>query len=420
MTTTRSETTDSTAAAVLSGLRGHQADRDAAEIRILQTTIEWAILHEVEADQDAAHHGYFGDRPIPLAGVGAPMVAEFAAMEYAAARGMSTDAGNTYLGRALELRYRLPRLWERVINGRLSVWRAGRIADRTMTRPMAGAAQVDRDLATVAHSCSWAQLDRTVEAAMVRFDPEAAEAKRREAAERRHVDVHADEVSFDGTVHIDAEVDLADALDLEEALRAGAKQQADLGSTESLDVRRAKALGDMARRQLAFGFDTEEPGRGVDLVVHISEDALTGAETVGRCGNTRSPVSAEQVREWCGNPNTKVTVKPVVDLAEHIHVEAYEVPDRLKEQNALVDVHCVFPFCTEPAMRCDTDHVIRHPDGTTSSGNTAPLCRRHHRAKTHSAWDYTVLARGTYLWTTPNGIKLIRDHRGTHPFPGEP
>ncbi len=209
-------------------------------------------------------------------------------------------------------------------------------------------------------------------------------------------------------------MNLADALDLEVALRAGAKQQADLGSTESLDVRRAKALGDLARRQLAFGFDTEEPGRGVDLVVHISEDALTGTETVGRCGNTRSPISVEQVREWCGNPNTQVTVKPVVDLNDHIHVEAYETPDRLKEANSLVDVHCVFPSCGKPARRCDTDHVVPYPRGQTSSTNTAPLCRRHHRAKTHSAWDYTVLDRGTYLWTTPNGLQLIRDHRGTH------
>ena len=114
-------------------------------------------------------------------------------------------------------------------------------------------------------------------------------------------------------------------------------------------------------------------------------------------------------------------MKPVVDLADHIHVEAYEAPDRLKDQNALVDVHCVFPYCTKPAMRCDTDHVVPHAEGgPTSSDNTAPLCRRHHRAKTHSAWDYSVLDRGTYLWTTPNGLKLIRDHRGTSSLPGEP
>lgn len=116
-----------------------------------------------------------------------------------------------------------------------------------------------------------------------------------------------------------------------------------------------------------------------------------------------------------------MTIKPVVHLADHTHVEAYEVPDRLKEQNSLVDVHCVFPYCTRPAERCDTDRTIAHAEGgATCSCNTAPLCRRHHRAKTHSAWDYLTLDRGTYLWISPNGFHLIRDHRGTTSPAGEP
>ena len=206
-------------------------------------------------------------------------------------------------------------------------------------------------------------------------------------------------MSFDGTVRVDAEVDLADALDLEEALRAGARQQADLGSTESLDVRRSIALGDLARRQLAFGFDSDQPndpGRGVDLVVHISEDALTGADPVGRCGNTRSPVSVEQIRDWCGNPDATINLKPVVDLNDHIHVEAYEAPDRLKEQNALVDVHCVFPNCTKPAARCDCDHNI-------------PLRRRRH--------DVFVQHRAVVPTTPPREDPLrvgLRDSRPRH------
>ena len=420
MTTTATDTGSAATAESLAVLRAVKSDRDAADVAMARATIDWAVLNEVDPDDCYANYGEsIGDRGLPVAGVGAPLVSEFAAMEYAAVLGMSSDAGKAYLGRTLELRYRLPKLWGRVMARKLSVWRAGRIADQTMSLPMAGAAHVDQQLAPVAHSCSWAQLDRTVEAAMVRFDPEAAEAKRREAAEKRHVDVHVDQAPFDGTVRIDAEVDLADALDLEDALRAGAKQQADLGSTGSLDVRRSIALGDLARRQLAFGFDSTEPGRAVELVVHVSEDALTGTETVGRCGNTRSPISVEQIKAWCAGAN--VTVKPVIDLAGHIHVEAYEAPDRLKEANTLVDVHCVFPHCTQPAKRCDTDHVEPYADGgTTSSNNTAPLCRRHHRAKTHSAWDYSVLDRGTYLWTTPTGLRLIRDHTGTRTFPGEP
>ena len=61
------------------------------------------------------------------------------------------------------------------------------------------------------------------------------------------------------------------------------------------------------------------------------------------------------------------------------------------------------------------------------SCNTAPLCRRHHRAKTHAGWTYTALERGTYVWTSPHGYQYLRDHHGTldvsrdrHPHPPDP
>ena len=41
--------------------------------------------------------------------------------------------------------------------------------------------------------------------------------------------------------------------------------------------------------------------------------------------------------------------------------------------------------------------------GPTASDNLAPLCRRHHRLKTHGGWRYTQVERGTYLWTSPLG-----------------
>ena len=66
-------------------------------------------------------------------------------------------------------------------------------------------------------------------------------------------------------------------------------------------------------------------------------------------------------------------MKPVIDLNEHIHVEGYEVPDRLREQTAVRDHTCVFPWCTRSARKMDADHVIPHAEGgTTSSDNIAP------------------------------------------------
>ena len=113
----------------------------------------------------------FGDRALPIAGPGAPLVSEFALMEYAAALGLSTDSGKAYVGKTLELRYRLPRLWEQVVTGRVPVWRAMRVAEHTLCLPMAAAAEVDRALAPAAGTCSWAQIGRLVEEALARHDP---------------------------------------------------------------------------------------------------------------------------------------------------------------------------------------------------------------------------------------------------------
>ena len=59
-------------------------------------------------------------------------MAEFSIAEFAAAVGLSTEAGKRYVGHALELRYRLPRLWTRVTSGDLPAWKARRVAEQTI------------------------------------------------------------------------------------------------------------------------------------------------------------------------------------------------------------------------------------------------------------------------------------------------
>ena len=342
-------------------------------------------------------------------------------MEYAATLAMSTDAGKAYVGKALELRHRLPRLWEHTVAGRLPVWRALRVAEHTCCLPAAAAAEVDRALAPVAGSCSWAQLDRLVDEALTRHDPAAAEDRRRRAADGRHFDVETDRADTGGTVEVHGRLDLADALDLDTAIGQTAAQLADLGSTESLDVRRSQAAGELARHQLALDLTTGEQtpgqGRSVVLQVHLAEEALAGVGNVGRCATTRTPVTVEQIREWCRTAG-QIRVVPVKDLTAHHHVEAYEIPDRLLDQVDARDVHCVFPHCQRRAERCDHDHIDpHHPDGTggaTCTHNLAPLCRRHHRVKTHGRWRYRRLHPTGYEWTTPHGYRIVRDHHGTH------
>ena len=289
----------------------------------------------------------------------------------------------------------------------------------------AAAGFVDAQVAPFAHRIRPSGVDRLVEEAIVRFMPAEARRRREAADDGRHAHVHTHQVSFEGTVWVEAEVDLADALDLDTALSVGAARLADLGSTASLDVRRSEALGEMARHQLSLDLDTTPSQRDVVLHVHVSEDAITTPDSrlhLARVANTRSFVDADQVRAWCGAPGTTVTVKPVVDLAEHLHVDQYQVPDRLAAQATERDLTCVFPWCTRPAEACDLDHAIPYSEGgPTASDNLGPLCRRHHRLKTHHAgWGYTVLEPGSYLWSLtarlPVPARPPRHHR-RHPRP---
>ena len=158
------------------------------------------------------------------------------------------------------------------------------------------------------------------------------------------------------------------------------------------------------------------PGRS-SLYVHLSEAAIrgeTGTSTSPGSRTTSIVVTADQVHTWCANPDTNVVVKPVIDLDEHIHVEAYEAPDGSMSRRPLINHTCVFPWCNRPARTCDSEHCVAYArGGTTCSCNVAPLCRRHHRLKTHTTWRYTILEPGTFLWSSPHGYQLLRDHHGT-------
>src|SRR5215210_2737180 len=252
-----------TAAAVLEYARVTTATANLAEAEKLQAAVAWAAMHSVDSIAEAATVWDRGETGMPVAGPGAPLVGEFSVTEFAAAIGLPTEAGKAYLGEAVELRYRLHRVWSRVVKGDLPAWRARRIARETMLLSVEAAAHVDRQVAHVAHKVRPAQVDRLVAEAIGRFMPEEAERRRRQAADGRSFTIDTAQPSLRGTSQVYGELDLADALDLDAAVTAGARALADLGSTESLDVRRAVAVGDLARRQLTLDLTTDDaPGDG--------------------------------------------------------------------------------------------------------------------------------------------------------------
>jgi hypothetical protein len=422
------------ASTVLEAARERRVIAERAEAELLELAVQWAAIHPAESLADAGTFRLHGDVPVPIAGPGAPLVAEFCIAEFAAAIGTTTESGRRYLGHALELRYRLNKLWARVTTGDLAAWKARRVAEQTRWLTPEAATYVDKHVAPLAHKIGPAQLDRLIAEAVARHMPDQAEADRQQAWDQRRFDIDFDTVAIAGTCQVSGELDLADAIDLHNALTADAQVQADLGSTLTLDQRRSVAVGNIARRDLTLDYPTtEDPNTGkpkgkpkgkprdMVLYLHLTDAATTGGATVGRVENTATPVLAETIRTWCGHPEAKITVKPVIDVAEHVHHGAYEIDGRISEPVALRDHTCVFPWCTKPARKlkpgehaADCDH--NHPyaqGGATCTCQIAALCRKHHRLKTHGRWRYLILTPGSYLWTSPHGYHYLRDHTGT-------
>jgi hypothetical protein len=243
------------------------------------STGRWCILPTRSTGPPGHTLRGFGQTELALAGDGAPRVAELAVPEFAASVGLSTESGKHYLGEAVELRFRLPALWGRVCSGDLPAWKARRVARETIRLSPEAAAFVDTHVAPVAHTVSPAQLDRVVAEAVGRFMPEEVERLAAESWDKRRVTLHDQLVSFTGTMHLEADLDLADALDFDAAVAAGAALRADLGSTEPLDGRRAQAVGVLPRGQLLLELDGPTPGRRpkprqVLIHVHLSEAAV--------------------------------------------------------------------------------------------------------------------------------------------------
>ncbi|MCK9823349.1 13E12 repeat family protein [Nocardioides cavernae] len=371
---------DLSATALLALARDRRATENRAAADLLDVAARWADLHPPESIHHAATFTVPGcEHEEPIAGEGAPLVAEFCIAELGAVLGMSTTSAKKLIGHALELRHRLPRLWAQVQSGVVPAWRARTVAEATIhtvpTLTVEAAAHVDAQVAAVAGRIGPAQLDRLVAQTIKRFDlgapdPTADPEDGHLHVDPRHATLHDEDVDFGGTMPFDAVLGIADAFDLGHAVAQDAAAQKALGSTESLDVRRSKALGNLARAQTALdlagiGADPANHPANVpaarEVVIHAHFEATTVGETTvfgptGRMENLQRLVLLEQVQGWCADTHTKVTIKPVIDLNAELSAPGYTIPAWLREQVALRDGRRVLGSDATPRLRsCDEE-----------------------------------------------------------------
>lgn len=394
-------------------LRAVRDDRDYAneiEVQALANTVRW--LTEVSADCVPLTEATLGSlNDLPVGGNGCPAVPEEAIAEFAAVAGMSDHAARCYLADAWNLQWRLPHTFVAMRSQTLPVWKARAIAAATHGLSAEAASFVDQTIAARAHKVGPVQLKRLVTEAEALFDPVAAELRAEAAAERRRVELYP---PFEPTGIMDlvASLDHADARDVEAALQSAAS---DLDPVDSLDVRRSKALGVIARSYLA-GHTRPDGASAPTRVVHLYAH-LVGDQPLATLEAPAALVPVQRIAEWCATAGTDVTVRPVIDLSTHRSRDGYVPTSLMREAAMLINPTCVHPHCTRPARKADLDHIEAYrlggPPGQTSTENLAPLCRRHHRLKTHGDWHYECLEPGIYLWHSPSGAMWLRTREGT-------
>lgn len=414
---------------LIARVRETRAAADRAEIELLHLAVAWAHAHpatpgddtwqapRADGDDDGSPQAEHVDDPEQLEWFGIPEVTWDAPAAFAAANAMTTAAGKAFLRDSLVLRHRLPRIYARLSRGQVQVWRARRIAQAVVGMPADVCAYVDTELAKIAHQVGAVTLDRVLDQAMTFLYPEQREQEQLEELDKRHATLDERSLNHNGIGEMTLRAEWADLKDFDKALSLIAAALKRDGCNESLDVRRAMAIGILAdpARALALinGDGPPAPTKEVVAYVHLGEDAVRGLDPAARDESGRTLLE-QTVRAWCGRTDRHVTVRPVIDLNKtHRGSEGYTPSDSLRERVLLRNPTCVFPHCNRPSRICDLDHLIPWPLGPTTEANLAPLCRHHHRLKTHTLWRYECLAPGVFLWHDPHGQRFLTTATGT-------
>ncbi len=463
------------ASATLAAAEANEHTLITAETHRLQIAAHWADLHAGDAVAESRLPGV--EHPVRLGGAGTPTVGDFAPAELGCALRISDGAADRLIGDALDLRHRLPQIWAAALAGRVPAYQARRIAAATRHLSVEQAGWVDAQLAPSLGAVSCGRLETLLEAKIIEADPVGAEQRAALAAQERFV--RLGRASEHGLKLIIARATAGDAIWFKATIDRIAEILAQRGDTDSVEVRRSKAIGILAQPAEALQLLCEHQGDDWDgaaepaaaaepagiehdaepadvaeaaeaelavvadhqslrlppppfdpdrarpravVYVHLSSEALTDGSGVARIEDV-GPVLLGRLRSVLGD-RCMINLKPVIDLpAGHTPVDSYEIPARLREHLQLRYPADVFPYAAAVSRRIDVDHTIRYvspdcggPPGQTRIGNLGPHVRRHHRCKTHGGWQVRQPEPGTWLWRSPHRRIYLVNASGTHPL----
>lgn len=427
----------------LTAVEGALRVKRSAEAEILRLAVHWADLHPGLPDP-ATGPRLHDERQILLGGDGTPVVAEFAAAELAVSLEIHPLSARHLLADALDLRFRLPRLWALVVAElRIPDWVARKIAKLTRHLDRAVVAEIDRRIGEEAHGLPTSRLLDLVEAMVMAADHDASEEERQDGLARRFVTI-SDHSSRPGTTGVYGCLDAEGAHHLDATIGRLAEALKAAGDADSLDVRRAKALAllgnpalalkylidldpDLADSELAEAIRKLAPGslapRSV-LNLHVTDESLFGGPHPGdEPGNgvARSlelgPLTIPRLIEILRH--SQVAVRPVLDPEGAKPADAYEFTGSLRDAVLTLTPADCYPYAAGTSSAgFDVDHTMPYddtgPPGQTRVGNGGPMTRHHHRIKTHGPLNVRQPRPGVYVWQTAHRRYRMTSQSGTH------
>jgi len=371
---------DMSASDVLSFVERCHAARLDAERDILEAAYQWAVLHSPDALPASDRRGR--ERAKPAGAAGTPRITEHAAATFGARIQTSPYGAKRLIADAVDLHHRLPKLWAAVQAGTVRSTHARHVAEATRELTAEEAGWVDGEVVEIADGrLAWTRFEAIVEGKVAAASPELARAKEEAAAKdtfvrRSRIDKHG---IMTMTIRDHAAVILGS--------EAGIDATATALETEMPEATKQQ------RRLAAFAL--------------LTDSAIARMEGHG-------PVTTAYARHLVERFASQVKVQPVIDLNQGAAVDAYEIPQKLREAVHLIHPGDVFPYAANLGKKVDIDHQVPYSEGgPTSTDNLGPLTRTHHRIKTHAGWDVRQPFPGIVIWRDPHGAHYLVDQTGT-------
>ena len=251
----------------------NHAELMARECRMLQLACAWADAHYLDSGSD--EYQPLIHRACAWGGEGTPEVSEYCAAELGALQGTGMAAARALIADALDLRYRLPRLWDRVLTGGVRAWQARKIAEQTRPLSWEACADVDHALSDFVGMMPWPRFATILSATILQADPALA-AERAERA-RTTQDVFSFD-SEDGLKTIVAKAAAGDAIWFLATVNRIADILTAHGDTDPIGVRRARAIGILA-----------QPAEALQLLIEHQHDPTEPADRDGASEQDPAP-----------------------------------------------------------------------------------------------------------------------------------